>query len=64
MADKKQTWIIKLERKETIRRVVEAETEEDAIEMARMSARVRNEQANITVLESKIQNPPDYEYPM
>ena len=64
MADKKQTWVIKIERKENITRVVEAETEEDAIEMARMSARIINDQASLKVISSKLQNPPEYEYPM
>ena len=64
MANKKQTWIIRLERKENITRVVEAETEKEAIEDARMRARIRNEQAVLKVISSKIQNPPDYEYPM
>jgi len=64
MANKKQTWIIRLERKENITRVVEAETEKEAIEEARMRARIRNEQAVLKVISSKIQNPPDYEYPM
>ena len=64
MADKKQTWVIKIERKENITRVVEAETEQEAVEEARMSARIINDQASIKVISSKIQNPPDYEYPM
>ena len=64
MANKKQTWIIRLERKENITRVVEAETEKEAIEEARMRARIRNEQAVLKVISSKIQIPPDYEYPM
>ena len=64
MADKKQTWVIKIERKENITRVVEAETEEDAIEYARKRAKIRNDQATLKVISSKIQNPPEYEYPM
>lgn len=55
-------WIIKIKRTETLKVMVEAETEEDAKQKARTEQATEN--VSVEVTDANLAPPKNYEYPM